>query len=719
MSQRAIKRYEEALAAKKAALEQENQEESSEDDIAHVHTKRVANAFDVLGNDADDDADDAESLEEIEVPESGQSKEGASREDVIIGGERDMRKSDHVNDKASVLNTKEAAAAKVEKVQPQSSQQKNSGDLKMHNVKPSSKAKKKLKKKRAKQRKRQLIKQNMLDDNEFPSELFREDDTEEFKKQVAQVMTDIERLNMQDTIANQKPTIEEEVAAADEMKLQAYKAIAPDIRHLNPDYELKRLFGARIIENERRAEDAAASRQQQRSRVRGRGQPSRRLRKRPLLVTPRESWIARAPGLSMVLDANSGPAEQSVTGVKYFKYHLENPYSTVQGEYRYRVSTHDPNALAQLVAQYPFHVDSLLQLAEIYRQMGELDRSAEMVERALFVLESAWTAAFSPQSGLCRLSYAHPENRSLYVALLRHAQLLTRRGLHRTSLEVLKMLLCLDPENDHMGVLLMIDSIALSAKETDWLLMFPSQFSASIPVENYPNFSYSCALGQFMMSKDSDPISRDKAETMLVKALLTFPMMLRLLNAAIDEAGMAWTKYKLYDDDLAMQGIDDGGALYRICGVYAERSKQLWKLGDNKALLRTCSIKAGELHLKEADEAVEARAGRKSAAEWFRMDGLYRNVNISDYVESNTPIPAELLAAEDGIGAEPVRNVGPLVATREFLRTMLPWNEPGTGQGNNDEASDEGRLATMLQAIQDITGRGNGNNTGQEDQQEQ
>ncbi len=48
------------------------------------------------------------------------------------------------------------------------------------------------------------------------------------------------------------------------------------------------------------------------------------------------------------------------------------PFKTcLQAEFEERQASHDPNAIAALLGQRPYHVDALLAMHELYRSMGE------------------------------------------------------------------------------------------------------------------------------------------------------------------------------------------------------------------------------------------------------------------------------------------------------------------------------------------------------------
>lgn len=149
-----------------------------------------------------------------------------------------------------------------------------------------------------------------------------------------------------------------------------------------------------------------------------------------------------------------------------------------------------------MVNQHPYHVDSLLTLAELYRHTGESQRSADMLERCLYALEYAWHPWFNVTTGRCRLDFAWDPNKPLFVALFKHMQHLDRRGCHRTALEVCKLLLSLDSD-DPMGSLFCIDYFAIRAEQYQWLQKFVREYGSERSLSLLPSFSLSLALAQF------------------------------------------------------------------------------------------------------------------------------------------------------------------------------------------------------------------------------
>lgn len=541
----------------------------------------------------------------------------------------------------------------------------------------------------------------------IPSSCFNSDDDDAIRKEAQSIMSMIEAMAF--------PATEENVLAfADATTTCEALHVQPKL--LNADAELKRLFGARAIDMERRDEEAAAD-------INGRRRGSRAMarhtpRRRISLVQPRDTWIDHAPGLTLTLDVKA--TEEAGSDVRYFRYTHEPSYAHIQEEYRVVVNTHNPDNLVALASRHPYHVDTLLQLAELYRQMGELDRAAEQIERCLYILEGAWIVSFKPFDGTCRLNFDVLENRSMYVSLFRYSQLLTRRGLHRTALEISKLLLNLDPEKDPMGMLMLADSYALLSGEYKWVQLMAKTFK-HIPIQYFPNFAVSCAVAEESIrlgmtgisnrgtsskgrkgksdAEEQSEMTAEDVKEMLTDAILTFPMVVKHLLNAVEHSSPVWTESRLFEEGWYTAGYVDMRVLSRMCRVYAERSKLLWNSSHNKELLVECARNAGRLD-EEAGMGMDQKTGRLSSefvkdeiahgrvakcralriesAQWLRLNGLYQHVQIADFSDSTTNLPAEVLVGDEGvqpIGAPQLREISLARGALEFFQSLLPWRD--------------------------------------------
>uniref|UniRef100_A0A1B0CVA6 Transcription factor 25 n=2 Tax=Lutzomyia longipalpis TaxID=7200 RepID=A0A1B0CVA6_LUTLO len=241
--------------------------------------------------------------------------------------------------------------------------------------------------------------------------------------------------------------------------------LAVQHKNLNPSYEMKRMFGSRVVQAE----------QAKRRNTRG-----QRPLKSTWLVNVKENWppvgktgismtqtaAPEVPGTSRVLDK----------GVTYFTFEHSQSYRQVQNKFLAAVESMDSDNIIQIINQQPYHVDSLIQLSELCKMSEDNAMASELIEHAIFALESSFHNSFSLTSGNCRLDYRRQENRALFVVLFKHAQYLEARACSRTALEVAKLLLSLDPINDPLAIILVIDYYAIRAKQYEWLyalLMFP------------------------------------------------------------------------------------------------------------------------------------------------------------------------------------------------------------------------------------------------------
>jgi len=178
------------------------------------------------------------------------------------------------------------------------------------------------------------------------------------------------------------------------------------------------------------------------------------------------------------------------------RYTFSSSYQELQKRYEECSASHDPNTIVTMVNHHPYHIDSLLTLAEMYRHMGESQISADLLERCLYALECAWHPSFNITTGRCRLDFEWDPNKPLFAALFKHMQHLHRRGCHRAAFEVCKVLFSLDSD-DPMGSLFCIDYFAIRAEQYEWLTIFVRKYGTDRPLSLLPNFSLSLALAQF------------------------------------------------------------------------------------------------------------------------------------------------------------------------------------------------------------------------------
>lgn len=101
-----------------------------------------------------------------------------------------------------------------------------------------------------------------------------------------------------------------------------------------------------------------------------------------------------------------------------------------------------------------------------------------------------------------RLEYAYVENRTFFMVILKYIYILTNKACHRTALELAKMLLNLEP-SDPLAILMVIDILALRAREHSWLIQAVDYWKESRNAHRLFNIQYSYALAHFHVAQRS------------------------------------------------------------------------------------------------------------------------------------------------------------------------------------------------------------------------
>ena len=104
---------------------------------------------------------------------------------------------------------------------------------------------------------------------------------------------------------------------------------------------------------------------------------------------------------------------------------------------------------------------------------------------------------FNLSTGLTRLDFNRVENRSFFLALFRHCDVVARKACWRTAFELQKMLLSLDFENDPYATLCTVDYFALKSEQYSWVTDFWNGYKDVKNLEALPNFMYSVALAKW------------------------------------------------------------------------------------------------------------------------------------------------------------------------------------------------------------------------------
>ena len=355
----------------------------------------------------------------------------------------------------------------------------------------------------------------------------------------------------------------------------ASSLLCVDMRNMKAEDELKRIFGGKVI---------SAVEAEEVGRLGGRTAAFRaKLQRRCTFSAYRDQWSTyRSGGLYMVtsgvVDAESGMSD--------FSFAWKDDYAQANFDFEIAVGSHDPNRLFSLLNHYPWHLETLLRISELYHYSGQAQESSEILERCLYACERAWHPNFTAaaSSGLAHLDASQPENKPMFEALFRHVIALTRRGCHKTALECAKLCLGLD-HTDPKGMLHMISYFALRSGEEEWLLRFVEDFGHKRWVGgkwelhgsllNFPDFAYSKAMALYTIADDIK-----FADAELLKAMLTYPYA---LTATLMRLEAAVSSDKDWKEILAHEHFDfsncalDSRSLEHVSDIFATRHHLLWR----------------------------------------------------------------------------------------------------------------------------------------------
>uniref|UniRef100_A0A0P4VSV4 Putative transcription factor 25 n=2 Tax=Rhodnius TaxID=13248 RepID=A0A0P4VSV4_9HEMI len=481
---------------------------------------------------------------------------------------------------------------------------------------------------------------------------------------------------------------------ASTMSPNARKSVlSVDHRTLNPNNELRRIFGSKIIQNEQ---------------VKKRGRNRGHLRS-TWLVSPKENWpqIGK-PGLSMKL-------VETKNGIHYFTYEHSLNYQQVQMRFLEAVESLNPDFIVGIINTHPYHVDALLQLSDLCRLSDDLALAAELVQRALYCLECAFHPSFSVTLGNCRLDYRLQQNRSLYIALFKHMLFIGSRACYRTALEFCKLILSLDPEGDPLAIVLALDFYALRSQEYEWLIRIANDWEPSRNLSQLPHFAYSVAMAQFQLG------DVEQAHILLQKALIMFPgVLIPLTEKCNVQTDSRITSSPFFKNAQLTQSK----SLTQLELLYVARSYHLWKESELMPWL--------ESNVHQVVDRVEARDPLVLEWEANRQKrypntprNILRHIILSDIKDIPILMNEELQV--------PVLNFDPLPPTDSvdlytrpvrtrlyesdstlsiFLRSLMPnfniiqvtSDEPGAAEEGGEGSGVDLRrsVASLLDAMRDL-----------------
>lgn len=405
-----------------------------------------------------------------------------------------------------------------------------------------------------------------------------------------------------------------------EFTINMKSLLSVEYKHLNPGNEMRRMFGSRVVQAE-----------QGRPRHRNRA-PQRNGR----LVQPKDNWphVGRS-GITMSL-VESG--DRRAGGSQCFRFEHSPQYQQVQFQFLDAVQSYNPQNIANILHEHPYHMDSLIQLSEVFRMNEDAQTAVDLIERAVYTFECAFHPMFNVATGNCRLDFRRQENRAFYLLLFKHLTAVAQRACNRTALEFCKLLLSLDPDGDPLCVLLMIDFYALRSEQYSFLVRLFEEWESFRNLSQLPNFAFSVPLALFHLGKENAG-SAERADKMLQESLLMFP---GLLMPLLDKCGISPDKEVSSHSYFGPSAqLSQTAALKQLVTLYVGRCHSCWKEPEVMLWLET-SVKATLKLVDAKDHRVKNFAEKRKVRYQGTPRNIYRHFIVSDIKDATATLPPEL-----------------------------------------------------------------------------
>jgi hypothetical protein len=306
---------------------------------------------------------------------------------------------------------------------------------------------------------------------------------------------------------------------------------------------------------------------------------------------------------------------QSDRGEKWYTFKHSPAWREIERQFLGAVQSHgrtrhliyltpDPNQLMALLQVYPWHVDTLLQMSEVYRLQSDIGAASDYADRALYAFDRCLATGFNVTSGACRLDFDFVENRPMFTALHRIISYLGRRGCWNTAFNFAKLLFALDPEGDPHGAAFWLDFLAVKSGNGAWLLSMLDQRENSRAAalwHGYPGMAYARALA--LHAEDEE-----KATAALVEAMKAFPEAILLLADKVGASVPDNARGNKLLQTEAGYSSSPTIALDLLAHIYVARNEALWKAPEKLSWLE----KTIKIALPQLDDAA-ARSLRADA----------------------------------------------------------------------------------------------------------
>jgi hypothetical protein len=393
---------------------------------------------------------------------------------------------------------------------------------------------------------------------------------------------------------------------------------------------------------------------------------------------------------------------------------------------------HDPNILAMFVTEYPYFIETLLQLALVLYYINDRNRGHDTLRRCLYLYESVMPVSVLPPGNNStgttaeilidihhnRLNYGY------FETLFRIMQTSGMSGWYDTALATGRYLLSLDPYRDPMGVLLILDYYALASrrrrraaitstkKEVDVGSTFIVDLVESKQIVIHhtdqltdrhhtcqlidaPNWAFSYALALFHLYEDSVKNDDDDDDTLekshaaaimhLVQALSRFPMVLPKLLVAmeiVDQNGIGQYSFRSGSNSMDwssvlpyFNGENNECAMretgYHLMDIFVKRCYRLWKEADIIQWVYDCAERVCREDLSTTNKKTQPSCISPALARYAQTDP-------SEYEDGFRHFPPETIGLNPQVLAPAMSAVEPRGLRRFFRRDQQPQNQLDT-----------------------------------------
>ncbi|KAI9891223.1 MAG: hypothetical protein M1814_002913 [Vezdaea aestivalis] len=299
---------------------------------------------------------------------------------------------------------------------------------------------------------------------------------------------------------------------------------------LHPEGEMKRLFGGAALGPEQEESESSQQRQRRGWTRADAGHHNRPLgdlaRRRNLLIKGREQWPrAQSGGLGM------DHLRRDSDEVSFYTFVHSSSYDDTQKQFEACVNSMDENRLLALKQSNPYHISTLLQVADMLKMQGKRSESAGYIERAVFSFGRSLHSTFADRlsQGKARLNFEIRANREFWLASYYHIQNFKSTGLHGTAFEWVKLLISLDPFADPYEFRFSLDQYAVRAGTTEeFLALVKTNIWWDLESTKYPNVEITLALAHFHAGRSRE------CRSALEAAVAKYPWVFAKLYEKLD-----------------------------------------------------------------------------------------------------------------------------------------------------------------------------------------